>query len=78
MADSYLIGAREFASATDDQLRINAENVFADGVYFGDSVIKTDGGVQIGTDGAVASISQNGVMFGVDVYPSTANGSLGL
>ena len=45
MADSYLIGAREFASATDDQLRINAENVFADGVYFGDSVIKTDGGV---------------------------------
>ena len=75
--NQIIIDNKEFVSATDYQLLINSENYFPEGVYFGEGGIKTDGVIQVGTDGAVADISTNGATFGVDVYPSINNASLG-
>lgn len=75
--NQIIIDNKEFVSATDYQLLINSENYFPEGVYFGEGGIKTDGVIQVGTDGAVTDISTNGATFGVDVYPSINNASLG-
>lgn len=75
--NSIVLGNREFASVSDDQLLINSQNLFSDGVYFGESTVRTDGTFQVGEDGTIAEISTNGAIFGVDVYPSINNGYLG-
>jgi hypothetical protein len=47
----------------DEWLRINELNSHSNGVYFGTSVIRTDGQVQVGEDGAEAVLSNQGLIL---------------
>lgn len=51
-------------TGNDGWLRINEPNDFTSGVYFGNSVVRTDGQFQVGQNGSGASISSGGVFTG--------------
>ncbi|RGF22411.1 hypothetical protein DW128_03215 [Firmicutes bacterium AM10-47] len=49
----------------DTWLRINEDKAFADGVYFGSSIVRTDGTLQIGESGKAVSINTSSAIFNI-------------
>lgn len=63
----------------DAWLRINEGKPFTSGVFFGSSVLRTDGSYQIGASGASINMSSTSAIFNVPITSSTSitnNGSL--
>lgn len=66
------------AQSIDGWLRINdGSTVHSDGVYFGSSVIRTDGSIQLGSHGSVLNITKNAFTYnGKDVLTTDGHAKM--
>lgn len=65
---SLSINSKGVLYGYDGWLRINEENKFASGVYFGTNLVRTDGSIQVGASGSKINMRTAYARFNVPIY----------
>ena len=70
---SFKMNSREVLASKDAWLRINEAGNFSSGVYFGKSLVRTDGSLQVGSSGSVLNLKDGTFTYKGATVLTTAN-----